>query len=357
MASASPPEEEDIVAYDSCDTSDSDESSVEETESSESNQREPCKFYNSKGCRHGKQCHYLHLCKHALKGNCRYGSSCRLKHPGQEGASSNGSSMMEDDGATSAETKLTDGRYYQWQLKNGGGWKDIENDHIIEAQYSLPQTKSIKIYNTTYGAVSIHFKKMRVHGKSLKVRRLDDGETTWLWYCSFRHQWIKFGEKDSKGKSSQIQSADIEQRFLTNPSSSYTFNIGADSFEIRFRDMLQVSANKKRKVARRPQYRAQTAGSGLAPAAANVLSANAPEKSPVWQFQGDSGNWHDYKCRSGTSTECSVSSNDIERKYQQNPHGSMTFTVQGHPYKIDFGVKIQTNVRTKNRRNIRRVMS
>lgn len=47
--------------------------------------------------------------------------------------------------------KLTDGRYYQWQLRGKGDWKDIENDHILEAQYSLPHTKSIKIYNTQYG--------------------------------------------------------------------------------------------------------------------------------------------------------------------------------------------------------------
>lgn len=49
------------------------------------------------------------------------------------------------------DPKLTDGRPYQWQINDGKGWKDVENDHIIEAQYSLPHSKSIKIYNTPYG--------------------------------------------------------------------------------------------------------------------------------------------------------------------------------------------------------------
>lgn len=41
--------------------------------------------------------------------------------------------------------------------------------------------------------------------------------------------------------------------------------------------------------------------------------------------------------QSGTQTECSVTSDDIERKYNQNPKGSMTFKVKGHSYKLDFG--------------------
>lgn len=42
---------------------------------------------------------------------------------------------------------LTDGRFYQWQLCNGSSWMDIQNDHVIEAQYTLPNIKSLKLYN------------------------------------------------------------------------------------------------------------------------------------------------------------------------------------------------------------------
>lgn len=49
------------------------------------------------------------------------------------------------------DPKLTSGQFYQWQLNDGNGWKDIDNDNIIEAQYCLPHSKSIKIYNTPYG--------------------------------------------------------------------------------------------------------------------------------------------------------------------------------------------------------------
>lgn len=43
--------------------------------------------------------------------------------------------------------------------------------------------------------MSIDFNKMRVYGKSLRVRRLDDGNTEWVWYCTLRRKWNKYGDK------------------------------------------------------------------------------------------------------------------------------------------------------------------
>lgn len=43
-------------------------------------------------------------------------------------------------------------------------------------------------------------------GKDLKVRRLDDGNTVWLWYCTLRRKWRKYGEK--------VDECDARSRFL-----------------------------------------------------------------------------------------------------------------------------------------------
>ncbi|GAA6221132.1 uncharacterized protein LOC108889269 isoform X2 [Lates japonicus] len=354
MATALQSDNEDISATSESDASDGssndEDSDVDVEANCQSNVREPCKYYNNNGrCRDGNRCPYPHVCKHALRGNCKYGSQCRLKHPGGAQESSRGTSRASKR-STSTEPKLTDGRYYQWQLNDGCGWKDIENDHVIEAQYCLPHTKSIKIYSTPYGAVSIDFNRMRVYGKSLRVRRLDDGNTMWLWYCLLSRKWIKYGDKDSKGNPTPVKSSDIEQRFKTNTSSSFTFNIGADTFEIRFKEMRQVSNKRKRKVTRRPVYR-QSQG-GVSQGIQNMTLGTKPQ----WEFEGSSGNWHIFKHRVGTSTECSVTSDDIERKYQQNPQGSMTFTVKGDSYKLDFRAMTQTNHKTKRTRKVRRVM-
>lgn len=143
------------------------------------------------------------MCKYFLTGNCRYGSSCKLNHSLGGRRSFGECARSEDQSAASSkklltliiviksccsssssglchqfslskcylfcltlaayriqikfifvfqpDPQLTDGRPYQWQINDGKGWRDVENDHIIEAQYSLPHTKSIKIYNTSYG--------------------------------------------------------------------------------------------------------------------------------------------------------------------------------------------------------------
>ncbi|KAF0029778.1 hypothetical protein F2P81_018883 [Scophthalmus maximus] len=243
------------------DESTDDRDSDDDSDDSQLNVTEPCKYYNKGHCREGDRCLYLHVCKFALRGNCRHGSRCKLKHPRGRRQSSPTSSGASER-STSREIKITDGRCYQWQLNDGTDWKDVDNDHIIEAQYCLPHSKSIKIYNTPYGAVTIDLDRMRVCGKSLRVRRLDDGNTVWTWFCTLSHKWIKYGDKDSKGNVIPVKSSDIEQQFQSDPSSSFTFNVGADTLEIKFREMRQVSTNRVRKVARRPLYRQRQAGAG-----------------------------------------------------------------------------------------------
>lgn len=315
--------------------------------------KEPCKYYNSGGCRDGSSCSYLHVCKYYLSGNCRYGSNCKLNHNRSGGRQSSGASSWASGESTSNNPKLTDGRYYQWQINDGNGWKDIDNDHVLEAQYSLPHTKSIKIYNTPYGAVSVDFNRMSVQGKRLKVRRLDDGNTVWLWYCTLQRKWIKYGAKDSKGNPGPVNSSDIEKKFQSNPRSSFTFHIGAQTCEIRFREMRQVG-KKKRKVTRRPEYRQQQQAAVRVFQTTSTLQRLAVGSKPVWQFEGDGGRWHEFKDRRGN--ECTVTSDDMERKYKQNPQDTMMFKVKGYAYKLDFGAMVQTNMKTNHTRRIRRVM-
>uniref|UniRef100_A0A674CSJ0 Si:ch211-244b2.4 n=1 Tax=Salmo trutta TaxID=8032 RepID=A0A674CSJ0_SALTR len=238
---------------------------------------------------------------------------------------------------------------YKWQLEDGHGWKDIANDHILEGQYSQPNTKGINIYNTPYGKVSIDFKAMRVRGKkNLRVRRLDGQQTEWIWFYSTSKGWTKYGEKDSKGNTGPIQSSEIEKKFQGNRNGSLTFNIGSDIFEIRFRQMRQVSGNRKRKVVRRPKYQPPQSGNLIGRVTSAFqkvkMSPAGQSESPEWQFGGKSGRWHTFK-----------DSADIEDQYQQDFKGSMSYTVNRQTYKLDFSAMKQTNQSTRVTRNIRRV--
>nr|XP_046152831.1 protein mono-ADP-ribosyltransferase PARP12 isoform X1 [Oncorhynchus gorbuscha] len=354
----------------SCSESNSESSATEEESDSDAagtrqDQEEPCRYYNSGHCRDGKRCHYRHVCKYALRGNCRYGAKCRLKHLSSSSDSDGGSGRRERRRSLSGGRRGGGGRErrrsssggaqrdisgpYKWQLEDGHGWKDIANDHILEGQYSQPNIKGINIYNTPHGKVSIDFKAMRVRGKNnLRVRRLDGQQTEWIWFYSSGKGWTKYGEKDSKGNPGPIQSSEIEKKFQLNRNGSLTFNIGSDIFEIRFRQMRQVSGKRKRKVVRRPKYQPPQSGNLIGRVTSAFqrvkMSPVGQSESPEWQFGGKSGRWYTFK-----------DSADIEDQYQKDFNGSMSLTVNGQAYKLDFSAMKQTNQSTRATRNIRRV--
>ncbi|XP_076131333.1 uncharacterized protein LOC143112846 [Alosa pseudoharengus] len=341
---------------------------------------EPCKFYNSRGgCRNGSRCPDQHVCKNSWDGFCRDGHRCRLRHiadsdPEDSGAGgrggrggSGGSGGRRNPGgmtrgnekrprrrSPSSESDLEDDEPYRWQLDCGRGWKDIANDHILEAQYSRPCTKGINIYNTTYGVISIDFKHMRVRKKSnMRVRRRGSQQTKWLWYYRGKKQWHQYGEKDSKGKQSSVKSSVLEAEYQKNKKGSHQFTVGSDTYEIRFKDMCQInpSSGHKRKISRRPLFESsQSRGrAGLTQGMRRMNLSSSPRGQ--WQFRGRGNNWHDFKNR----VECSVTSADIEAQYQENPQGRMTFIVSGQPYELDFSAMTQTNKTTNKTRRIQRI--
>ncbi|KAG7456225.1 hypothetical protein MATL_G00249480 [Megalops atlanticus] len=326
-----------------------------------------CRHYNQGNCRYGKKCRYLHVCQHFLQGRCRYGNSCRLRHITN---SESGSSADESEGrrrrrgrrrrgrrqrSSSRDGEAGGGRSYRWQIKGENGWMDIANCHIIEAQYSRPNAKGIILYNTQFGAISIDFNKMKVlHKSQLRVRRLSSSqpglETEWIWYFSGNRGWVQFGEKDSQGKVSSVQSSRIEREFQSNPNGSIQFTVDTTTYQISFREMRQenLSSGQKRKVSRRPQ---------LKDAASSVTQAlpRLSISTPTWQFQANSGKWYNFKYRRGTDTESSVSSADIEAQYQRNPRGSMSFTVSGREYTLNFSDMTEKNLTSQTIRSVRRI--
>ncbi|XP_036373993.1 uncharacterized protein si:ch211-244b2.3 [Megalops cyprinoides] len=247
---------------------------------------------------------------------------------------------------------------YRWQIKGENGWMDITNCHIIEAQYSRPNAKGIILYNTQFGAISIDFNNMKVlHKHGLRVRRLSSSqpglETEWIWYYSGNRGWVQYGEKDSKGKVSSVQSSRIEREFQSNPNGSIQFSVDTTTYQISFRAMTQrnLSTNMSRRVRRRPKFN-------------SVLKINSPAVPPLlqnaapvggswkWQFMADEGVWTDY-----ISPDCSVDSDEIERRYQRNPQDQVKFTSSIFSYTLDFTGMYQVNNTFGTQRTVRRVQA
>ncbi|XP_041113256.1 zinc finger CCCH-type antiviral protein 1-like [Polyodon spathula] len=325
--------------------------------------QEPCRYYNSSKCKYGKKCKYLHVCKYHFNGKCKMGSNCPRRH---SAASQSDSSSDEDDrGERTATPTETHDKPYKWQLNSGENWRDIENDYVIEAQYSLPGARGIKIYNTIYGAIDINFNKMRIRKKKIRVQRksFDDcgQETEWLWYYHGNSGWIEYGQKDSKGSATSLKSSDIEKEYQKKPNNCLRFTAGQTHYEINFKEMRQINlaSNHKRRVVRRPKITAlqvKTGKTSLTSSSQQQHQVSPGGTKTIWQFEGDSGKWYEFKYRSATDTESSVSSKEIEAKYQANPEGSMTFKAGKYQYKLNFSDMTQTNLASKKIHRIQRTV-
>ncbi|XP_058630217.1 protein mono-ADP-ribosyltransferase PARP12 isoform X2 [Onychostoma macrolepis] len=315
-----------------------------------SSKQNVCMHYNRGHCQFGNKCRDEHVCKDFLKGSCKFGAGCRLNHNRQSLSSGQGRQRSRPSSEKTSEE--FDGPY-KWQLNFRSGWENISNDHILEAQFSLPSTKGIKIYNTQAGAISIDFTKMRVLQKTnIKVRRMSSKDTEWLWYYRADHSWCQYGDK---GKASPIQSSDLETAYQNNRRGSVKFTIDSIQYEISFKEMCQknLSTDRKRRIRRRPKYEPSQSGGfhGITSQLIKNFKNLSPStnKTPEWQFKGRN-QWHTFKNMGG----CSVSSADIEKCYQQN-QTSMNFTVNGDGYTLDFAKMSQVNQKTKAERKVRRV--
>nr|XP_015207349.1 PREDICTED: poly [ADP-ribose] polymerase 12-like [Lepisosteus oculatus] len=187
--------------------------------------QQPCRYYNNSGCKRGRNCTYLHICKYFFQGHCKYGKRCHLSH-----------SAEEDNSGSSGERPRN--KSYQWQIRKGSRWLDINKDWIIEAQYSLPEVKGLRLYNTKYGRISIDFGEMKVRGKDLGIRRqgfTDPQPTTWLWYYRGDTAWHPCGEQNS---NCSVTSKDIEREYQKNKRGSFRFSVGSKGYVINFKGVL-----------------------------------------------------------------------------------------------------------------------
>ncbi|KAF5907973.1 poly [ADP-ribose] polymerase 12-like, partial [Clarias magur] len=313
------------------------------SDSDSANQQQVCKYYNKNHCRNGTKCSYLHICRYFLKGNCRYGASCRLNHilesnppSDQRSNGRKNQGRRERRRSTSSDSDSDSSKPYVWQLDLGNGWEDVANDYILEAQFSRPNTKGIKLYNTPCGVLSIDFTCMRIlKKKNLRVRRKGSQQSDWQWYYRGNRGWHKYGNKDAQGNVSPVDSSKLESEFQKNSHGTVPFTINGTNYEIRFKGMRQenMSTGHKRKIRRRPKYVSlQSGGVNALTKLLGSMRTSTSKKTPLWQFNGRGGNWHNFKSRDS----CSLSSANIEAEFQRNPQGTMNFTVRGDQYKLDF---------------------
>lgn len=137
-----------------------------------------------------------------------------------------------------------------------------------------------------------------------------------------------------------FDSAAIESQYQMNPQGQLRFMVKNFSYTLDFSTMSQVNDifGTLRTVRRTANY--------------GIQQGRSSSTSPRWQFQDIGGKWTDY---SKGLSQCSISSQDIELQYQQNPSGTMIFTTEFFSYELNFSAMTQKNLSTTTTRRVRRL--
>ncbi|XP_070785319.1 protein mono-ADP-ribosyltransferase PARP12 isoform X2 [Enoplosus armatus] len=164
--------------------------------------------------------------------------------------------------------------------------------------------------------------------------QLTDGGYKWE-FMAEEGEWTEY-----QAYVCSYDSAAIERQYQLNPQGQLRFKIRRFSYTLDFSRMCQVNdkIGTKRAVRRTADNGSQQHSSG--------------GTQPRWQFLDIDGTWKDYSkgCRL-----CSVSSQDIELQYQQNPSGTMTFTTKRFKYELNFSAMTQVNLSTTTTRSVQRL--
>ncbi|XP_033880594.1 uncharacterized protein LOC117414871 [Acipenser ruthenus] len=257
-------------------------------------------------------------------------------------------------------------KHYQWMLHDGSQWLNLNHDSVIETHFCQPGAQGIALFTPDYGRIFLDFDKMEIQGGQMTPYRqisLSQDETEeYLWYFFENRHWHEYGSQGSSKTKASVTSHDIEQQYQINPQGSCTFTVGNMAYSLNFSEMTQSNprTGMQRRVRRRPKYNSVIQKTNSLASFIQDLSLSStmpPAGGFTWQFRGDEGVWREYKAVNDNGVACSVSSDDIEQSYQQNPQGQLQFTAGRFSYTLDFSGMSQFNSTSRTKRDVRRIPS
>ncbi|XP_068442853.1 uncharacterized protein si:ch211-244b2.3 [Clinocottus analis] len=168
---------------------------------------------------------------------------------------------------------------------------------------------------------------------SVSSSQLTDGGYKWE-FMGGEGEWTEY-----KAHICSFDSAAMERQFQQNPQGQLHFKTKRHSYTLDFSRMCQV--NDKFGTTRAVR---RTADDG------SQQNISPSGTLPRWQFKDMDGVWKDYSQRS------SISSQDIELQYQQNPSASVMFTTKRFSYELNLSAMSQKNLSTSTTRPVRRLL-
>uniref|UniRef100_A0A8C4RYG8 Uncharacterized LOC114662882 n=1 Tax=Erpetoichthys calabaricus TaxID=27687 RepID=A0A8C4RYG8_ERPCA len=241
-----------------------------------------------------------------------------------------------------------------WQYKgNGDVWTDFKSDDV-ERAYQQNQQGQLQFtaggHHFTIDFSGMHMFSNGLEG-SLDIRRIPANNTnissvntvtSWMWqFMGEEGVWTDFQTNIARGRVCSVSSNDVEMSYQQNPQGQLQFTAGRFSYTLYFSGMYQANneLGTKRSVRRISVNNQQ------------IHTTPQASGNYIWEFKNIDGYWTEY-----TQNRCSVSSQDIEQHYLQNPTGILQFTAGRFTYNLDFTAMTQQNMKTLATRPVQRTL-
>ncbi|CAH1268981.1 PARP12 [Branchiostoma lanceolatum] len=322
-----------------------------------------CTWYNNRGrgCSKGHTCTFLHVCQFYLKGGCRFGAQhCAFSHNLHD------AQPMEVLSRFGIDTSKPESFLHEMFVSPGVAQqvRSAQPSGRVGARGRTPSGGELG--SSRHGGGDA--------GRGTEIctfnlrNRCSFGDTCHNWHCPMPYQWQSrhAGDdtKDWKDYSAKMNIA-IEKQFsdVINGDVCLLGSNNKPLYVLKFKDMKtrppQDASSLLRRLGLDPMAkdkdydvrRLSTPSWGAKPAGYPFVT------EWLWYWQDVDGTWVEYGQMNTSGADrgqSSLTSQDIEERYQDQPDAELTFNTQHHQYVLRLRGMQQENVIYKTKRDVRR---
>ncbi|XP_043944117.1 protein mono-ADP-ribosyltransferase PARP12-like [Protopterus annectens] len=304
----------------------------------------PCHLYNKNNGRDDackfEKCQRLHICQHFLNGNCRYGDKCKRSHDFR-----NVYHLLEEQGFEHSLIPNLLSMYHNIY-------------DIINSKHAKPKDSTPCVHQSTAnrkrradseeaGLYNVGNKKPKhfVHQASENLKRnADNGEICVNYIAKncrykakcFKHHFdLPYRWQIFKEKWEDLPNMEHIERTYCNPN-----NVGSAGWHyVDFQKMICYS-NQVRRLS--------------TPSSVTKRSHIIFTTVWIWYWKDEYSNWIEYGNQDEIHCASTVTSRDLEKAYQENNDGVISFQAGRYDYKLRFKDMIQENKSFLTQREVQR---
>ncbi|XP_019640204.1 PREDICTED: poly [ADP-ribose] polymerase 12-like [Branchiostoma belcheri] len=319
-----------------------------------------CTWYNNrhKGCSKGHTCTFLHVCQFYLKGECRFGAQrCSFSHNLHD---SQPIGVLSDFGIDASQPESFLLEMYRFNVPVGATPpRSAQLAAMPAARKRMPSGGGGSAGQGDDGT-----------GQGTEIctfnlrSRCSFADTCHNWHCAMPYQWqYRHPGNESWKNYDDDLNIFIEKHFCDVSKEDCEFDLNMNQYVLNFKDMKTRSQQGPSSLLQRlwntgTAVEIETEVRRLTTPSWGAKPAGYPFVTEwLWYWQDVDGTWVEYGQMNSSGADrgqSSLSSQDIEERYQDQPDAELSFSTQHHQYVLRLRDMWQENVRYKTRRDVRR---